>query len=585
VSVLGRLQQLVPGLYPKLGQIIVVLGCVTSCYVLQALFTARVLSGVLAGQGARELSLWIVGILALIALRAGLLFVRGRVALQVSGAATAALRRALASKLLELGPGWANRQRSGELQSLLVDGVESVEPFVARFIPQCVVTTLGALALAGYMMRVDWVVGGVVALCSLAAPFVPIVSWRYIKGPTERWQVHYRALYADNLDAIQGMSTLKMLGASRRRGETLAHSAREFCRTSTKVILIWGPYVGVVALLVASGSALAVGVGALHRANGVLTSGELLSILLLARECFRPVKDLEHAYHESLAFLAYAKAMFGLLDTASPVINGSVHLRHARPSLTFDHVSFRYDSQERPALDDFTCQIAAEQRVAIVGRSGAGKTTLISLLLRLFDPQHGTIRLGDRDIRDLSITALHDMIGLVSQDTYLFHGTVRDNLRIARPDASQAQLEAATRAAHVHTLIERLPRGYDTTLGERGLTLSGGERQRLAIARALLKDAPILVLDEATSHLDAKNEASIQQAIEQVSAGRLTLVIAHRLSTVKHVDRVVLLERGRIVEQGTHAELIARAGAYSQLVAAQTVSPTSAVSALVEVSA
>jgi ABC-type multidrug transport system fused ATPase/permease subunit len=339
---------------------------------------------------------------------------------------------------------------------------------------------------------------------------------------------------------------------------------------STAVILLWGPYLGVVALLVAAGSAFAVGIAALHRADGALSSVELLTILLISRECFRPLKELEDAYHDSLPFRSSAHDIFSWLDTTVPVRSG---LAHAAPSggltLAFENVAFWYEGSNPPALEKFDLEVSAGERVALVGRSGAGKTTVISLLLRFFDPQFGRVRIGGRDIRDFSLTSLRCMIAVVSQDTYLFHGSIRDNLLLARPNATDAELHAAARAAHIHNFVSTLPDGYETKVGERGLTLSGGERQRLAIARALLKDAPILVLDEATSHLDSANESGIQAAMERLSEGRLTLVIAHRLSTVRNLDRVILIDRGRIVEQGSHDALIARGGAYSQLAAAQ----------------
>jgi ABC-type multidrug transport system fused ATPase/permease subunit len=208
-----------------------------------------------------------------------------------------------------------------------------------------------------------------------------------------------------------------------------------------------------------------------------------------------------------------------------------------------------------------------------VGRSGAGKTTVVSLLLRFFDPQGGRVLVGGVDVRDLSLDALRSMVAVVSQDTYLFHGTVRHNLQLGRPEADDAALEAAARAANAHDFIAALPLGYDTVVGERGMRLSGGERQRIAIARALLRDAPILVLDEATSSIDAANESEIHAALDRLTAGRTTLVIAHRLSTVRGADRIVLLDAGRAVEDGAHDALLAARGPYAQLVAAQEGAP------------
>lgn len=575
-STIRRLLEIVPGLELKMLAIVLVLLGITATYVAQALLVARAVAGILSGAEWTVIASLIGVVAVLVALRGVLLAYRGRIALRASAAVTAGLRRALASKLFDMGPGWARGQRTGTLQSNLVDGVEAAEPFVARFIPQCAVTVVGALGVSAYIVSLDSWVGAVVLACALAAPLVPLVSWRLIRDRTERWQALYRALYAENLDAVQGMSTLKIFNASGRRGEELAQQAQSFCRSSTGVILTWGPYLGVVGLLVAVGSAFAVGVGALHGAVGALTPVELLTILLLARECFRPVKDLENAYHESWSFRSSADRIFELLDAAPPVASTLSTVGSKPPwraGLEFENVTFWYEDPSRPALNGFSLSVEPGERVALVGRSGAGKTTVVALLLRFFDPQHGRIRIAGRDLAELALDDLRAMIAVVSQGTYLFHGTVRRNLSIGRPDATDAELEAAARAANAHEFIAALPLGYDTMVGERGMKLSGGERQRIAIARALLKDAPILVLDEATSSVDAANEFAIQTALERLSEGRLTLVIAHRLSTVRHLDRVILLERGRIVEQGPHEALLERRGEYAQLAAAQGLRP------------
>jgi ATP-binding cassette subfamily C protein CydCD len=237
--------------------------------------------------------------------------------------------------------------------------------------------------------------------------------------------------------------------------------------------------------------------------------------------------------------------------------------------VAFEGVTFRYGPHEPTALQDVSLEVKAGQTVALVGRSGAGKTTAAHLLLRFWDPQQGRILLGGRDLRDLTLDDLRRQVSLVAQDTYLFNTSLRENLRLGRPDATDEEVLAAARRANVDEFAKALPDGYDTAVGERGAQLSGGQRQRVAIARALLKDAPVLVLDEATSHLDAINEAEVRRALDELMVGRTTLVIAHRLSTIRNADNIVVLDGGRVAEQGRHADLVALDGIYSHLIGAQ----------------
>jgi ATP-binding cassette subfamily C protein CydCD len=242
---------------------------------------------------------------------------------------------------------------------------------------------------------------------------------------------------------------------------------------------------------------------------------------------------------------------------------------HAAPSVVFDGVTFSYGPGEAQALRDVSFAVEPGQTVALVGRSGAGKTTAAHLLLRFWDPQGGRILLDGHDLREYRLDDLRGQVGLVAQDTYLFNTSLRANLALGREGATDADLAAAARAANAEGFVDGLPDGYETVVGERGVGLSGGQRQRIAIARALLKDAPVLVLDEATSHLDAENERQVRGALDRLTRGRTTLVIAHRLSTIRHADRIVVLDDGGVAEQGTHDELVARGGIYAGLVATQ----------------
>jgi ATP-binding cassette subfamily C protein CydCD len=270
--------------------------------------------------------------------------------------------------------------------------------------------------------------------------------------------------------------------------------------------------------------------------------------------------------------VAAARRVFAVHDEPVVVADGPGVGEVSEQEVRFEAVTFAYGANEAQALRDVSFSIEAGQTVALVGRSGAGKTTAAHLLMRFWDPQSGRIVLGGHDLREFGLDDLRRRIAIVAQDTYLFNTSLRENIALGRPDASEEQIIHAARLANAHDFIMTLPDGYDTVVGERGLQLSGGQRQRIAIARALLKDASILILDEATSHLDTESERQVRLALETLIEGRTTLVIAHRLSTVRDANRIIVLEDGSVAEQGSHAELLARGGIYAQLVAAQLVS-------------
>jgi subfamily B ATP-binding cassette protein MsbA len=302
--------------------------------------------------------------------------------------------------------------------------------------------------------------------------------------------------------------------------------------------------------------------------QGLLTPGALVSFLLYAITVAAAVGSLASLFGAYQEAVGAATRVFELLDTRPTVAEPARPTplpRPARGDVLVDGVSFRYNEALPPALDDVSLRVAPGEVVALVGPSGAGKTTLASLLPRFWDVTSGRITLDGVDVRELSFADLRGAIGMVPQEPALFSGTVRENIAYARPHATEREIVAAARAAHALEFIERLPEGLDTRVGERGVKLSGGQRQRLAIARVFLKDPAVVVLDEATSSLDAESERLIEEAMVELLRGRSTLIIAHRLSTVRRADRVVVLDKGRVVEEGTHDSLLAANGLYARL--------------------
>ena len=483
------------------------------------------------------------------------------------------LRGRLYDKIAALGPAWFAGERTGGVMLSIVDGVEQLQTFFGQYVPQLCIAVLTPLAIFTFIAFWDVPVAAVMLFFALVTLIAPGAFAHRERRSSHGRQQTLKSFGSEFLDGVQGLPTLKAFGQSTAYGRRLAERARQLCDSSLRVLSMGVMTRGITDCGVAIGAASALALAVWRVSHGLMSIEALLIVLMAGTEVFRPLRDLRTVLHQGMLGQSAAAGINTLL-AAEPLVpepppNPLASGRPLVPTIAFEDVTFAYPGGRGVAHDGLSFTVAAGEKIGIVGPSGSGKSSIARLLLHLFDPQQGTVRIGGHDLRTLDPETLRRMIAVVHQDTYLFYGTVEENLRLGKPDADRDEIEAAARDANAHEFISALPQGYATMIGERGVMLSGGQRQRLAIARALLCDAPILILDEALSSVDAENEAVIQQAIDRLSVGRTTLILAHRLSSVIGADRTLVLDKGRIVETGRHAELIRRDGPYRRLMGAQ----------------
>jgi len=516
-------------------------------------------------------------------------------------------RLRIADHLRKLPLGWFGRQRSGDLGARLTSDLELVEHLWSHFLGVFVVGLAAPLFLVVFLLWVDWRLA-LVLLAGLPLALLAL-AWgqRVAARPSARLMAASAAAHSALLEYLQGLAVIRSFGRFGEVWRRLETVLNEQHRALLAVEVKPAPWLAAYGFFLEMGYLSLVLAGAWWLADATLAPATLLLFLVLALPVYRQLFDVGL----STMMLRFARRALGrieqLLGEAAIREPASPQVPHGH-EIAFDRVSFAYESgadedeappsaagdstapqngreklatmreQENanpplPALCEISCQIPPNRLTAIVGPSGAGKSTFVHLIARLWDVSSGAIRLGGVDLRDIGTDTLHRHVAMVFQDVLLFSGTVLDNIRIGRPDATRDAVIEAARRAQASDFIEALPQGYDTRIDEGGASLSGGERQRISIARALLKDAPVLLLDEATASVDPSAEAQIQRAIAELARGRTVVVIAHRLKNVRYADQILVLDKGRLVERGTHSELLTRDGLYAQLWARQNTAP------------
>lgn len=482
------------------------------------------------------------------------------------------LRRQLTDQLLRLGPAWAVGERRGELVNTAVQGIEQLQIYMAKYLPQMAFATLLPLAILGFVLTRDWLTAIILVVTAPLIVFFMILVGKMAEDASQlQWQ-RLSILAAQLLDVIEGLTTLKMFGRSRAQVQWLGRASDAYRMATMRTLRVAFVSTFLMELFATLSTAVvAVSLG-LRLVSGQLPFATAFLVLLLTPEFYQPIRALGSEFHAGLNGVTAAGRVFDILDAQPPGLvpepgESAVGPTALTPPFTveFREVSFTYASGYAPALQGVSFTLQPGQMLAVAGRSGAGKSTLLDLLQGFLRPTEGVILINGVRLQDLPILQWRRHVSLLRQHSHVFAGTIADNLRFAAPEASQQEVEWAASAAGVQDWIAKLPQGYDTPVGEGGTDLSGGQVQRLAVARALLKQAPLVLLDEPTAHLDPATERTVQSGLDRLLAGRTALVVAHRLSTVERADKILVLAHGRVIEQGTNAQLIAQKGLYHSL--------------------
>jgi ABC-type multidrug transport system fused ATPase/permease subunit len=476
------------------------------------------------------------------------------------------LRILLYDYLQRLSISFFEDRQTGEIMSRITNDVNALEDFVTHSTGFLIVDLLRLVGTAVILFALDW------QLASLTLLPVPVlaVAMRLFNTrvrPIYR-QVRDRLgdINAELQDNISGIRVIQAFGQERHELDRFTQRSTQYYEERVRGIRYWSTFFPAMGFVASLGMVIVLGFGVYRIFSGALSLGGLVAFISYVASFYEPINRLVQVDNTVQQAIAAGERVFELLDTVPEIEDApdAIKLPVIQGAVAFEGVSFRYGTGEE-VLRDVSFQMQPGQVVALVGPSGAGKTSIANLIPRFYDPVRGRITVDGYDIKKVKLASLRKQIAVVLQETFLFNGTVRENITYGKPDASEEEMIAAAKAAYAHEFIMNLPQGYDTEIGERGVKLSGGQKQRLALARAILTDPRILILDEATSSVDAEAEYLIQRALEKVLEGRTALIIAHRLSTIRHADRIIALEDGRIVEVGDHHELLARGGLYSQM--------------------
>jgi len=489
----------------------------------------------------------------------------GSLAIQVK----TSLRSQLTQKIFSLGPAYTRGENSGELVNTTLQGVEVLDAYFSQYLPQVLLAVLIPVAILVSVFPVDWLSGLVLLLTAPLIPIFMILIGKTSESATRRQWNTLSRLSTYFLDTLQGLHELKLLGQSKARAESVWRASDRYRQTTMKVLRVTFLSALVLEMVgTLSTAIIAVQIG-LRLLYGQLPFVDAFFILLLAPEFYLPLRRLGQSFHAGASGIQAARRIFEILQTPEPFETVAPRLP-SEPidpirSLTFQAVNYTYPGQNTPALNSIDFSVHQGEMFAIVGATGAGKSTLVHLLMRFMPVESGQILINDTPLNGIDPEFWRQKISWVPQKPVLFQGTIAKNIALGKPTATMDEIIHASRLSHLDDFVTTLPHGYNTPIGEFGARLSGGELQRVALARAFLLNAPILILDEPTAHLDLQSETWLEESMQQLRADRILFVVAHRLPTVYKADQILVLDQGRLAERGSHKQLAAAGGYYSRL--------------------